>query len=213
MFRSLIRKLTGHDSAINAIIARGPNGITDDDHNRVYKAGCDLISPHMPLHNHESRAAHSTSAQRGVRRGIELLKFVTQANPANWNAHWIIGKGHQALGDSNAACDSFRASFDLQKDNPDVAREFMFECLNLGRGSDGVMAARHALSLEPNNAGLHANMALAFLINAQLDEALAAATKSLELDPSDRITKNVQMMIRDVKSGNKPQPNRMSDLQ
>ena len=213
MFRSILRRLTGHDSTIDAIVARGPESVSSDDHNRVYQAGCDLISPHMPLHNHESRAAHSTSAQRDVRRGIELLTFVTQANPANWNAHWIIGKGHQALGHAKAACDSFRASFDLQKHNPDVAREYMFECLNLGRGSEGVMAASHALSLEPGNAGLHANMALAFLIDAQLDQALAAASKSLELDPTDRITRNVQMMIRQVKSGEKPQPTRMADLQ
>lgn len=213
MFRSIFRKLTGADSAIDSIVARDPAAISSEDHDIVYKAGCDLISPYMPLHNHESRAANSPGVQRNVRRGIELLTFVTKANPANWNAHWVIGKGHQALGDSNAACDSFRASFDIEKENPDVAREYMFECLNLGRGSDGVSAARHAVSLEPNNAGLHANMALAFLVDGQLDNADAAASKSLQLDPSDQITQRVQMMVKHVRSGKKPQPHCMADLQ
>jgi tetratricopeptide (TPR) repeat protein len=213
MFRALIRKLTGADSAIDAIVERGPHGVSRDDHNRVYQAGCDLISPYMPLHNHESRSARSSRAQQEMERGIQLLTFITHANPANWNAHWIIGKGYQALGNSAAACDSFRASFDLQKDNPDVAREYMFECLNLGRGKDGVEAARHAVSLEPHNPGLLANLALALLIAADLDAAEKAANQALAADPKDAITKDLARMIRDVKSGRKSQPNRIADLQ
>ncbi len=213
MFRSLIRRLTGADSAIDAIVERGPIAVSPDDHNRVYQAGCDLISPYMPLHNRESRSARSSKGRQEVKRGIELLTFITQANPANWNAHWIIGKGYQALGDSSAACDSFRASFDLQKNNPDVAREYMFECLNLGRSKDGVDAARHAVSLQPANAGLLANLALALLIAADLDAAEQTVNQALVADPKDGITKNVAQMIRDVKSGRKPQPNRIADLQ
>jgi len=213
MFRSLIRKFTGADSAIDAIVGRGPNALSPDDHNRVYQAGCDLIAPYMPLHNRESRSARSSKARQEVERGIKLLTFITQANPANWNAHWIIGKGYQAIGNSEAACDSFRASFDIQKHNPDVAREYMFECLNLGRSKDGVDAARHAVSLQPGNPGLLANLGLALLIAADLDAAEQAVNQALVADPKDGITKNVAQMIRDVKSGRKPQPNRIADLQ
>jgi Flp pilus assembly protein TadD len=213
MFRSLIRKLTGHDAAVDAIIERGPTALSSEEHDRVYQAGCDLITRYMPLQNRESRGAHSVKSQREVERGIDLLTFIARANPANWSAHWIIGKGHQALGNSGAACDSFRVSFELQKDNADVAREYMFECLKLGRADDGVVAARHAVFLQPRNAGLLANLSLALLIAADLDAAENTAGQALALDPNDVITKSVSQMIRDVKAGRKSQPRRISDLQ
>ena len=212
MIRSLIRIFTRRDAAIDAIVERGPAGISSHDHDRVYQTGCDHISPYMPLHNKESRRAQSPKERNEVERGIRLLTFITQANPANWNAHWVIGKGHQALGDSAAACESFRASFAIQKNNVDVAREYMFECLNLGWAPDGVAAARHAVSLQPQNAGLLANLALALLIAADLDAAEESARQALSIDPGDVITKNVAQMIKDVKVGRKPQPNRIADL-
>jgi Flp pilus assembly protein TadD len=213
MIRALIRKLTRRDAAIDGIVERGPAGLSSDDHDRVYQEGWDLIAPYMPLHNHESRRARSRKSRSDVERGIRLLQFITRANPANWSAHWIIGKGYQALGNSHAACDAFRASFELQKDNPDVAREYMFECLNLGRAEDGVAAARHAVSLQPSNVGLRANLAIALLIAADLNSAEMTVAQALTADPNDAITKNVAQMIRDVRAGRRPQPRRFSDLQ
>jgi tetratricopeptide (TPR) repeat protein len=189
VIRSLIRRLIGADSAIDSIVERGPHGVSPDDHNRVFQAGWDLISPYMQLHNRESRSTRSSKARQKVERGIELLTFITQANPANWGAHWMIGKGYQALGNSVLACNSFRVSFDLQKNNPDVAREYMFECLNLGRSKEGVDAARHAVSIQPNNGGLLANLALALLIAADLDAAEQTLDQALAADPEDAITK------------------------
>src|SRR5436305_643066 len=106
--RSALDRLFRQKSAVEAIVAtRDPSSITPDEHDLVYKKGCDLISPHMPLLHHENRAAKSSAARRSVERGIVLLKFITQANPNNLSAFWFIGKGYQALGQSATAHDAF----------------------------------------------------------------------------------------------------------
>jgi Tfp pilus assembly protein PilF len=57
------------------------------------------------------------------------------------------------------------------------------------------------------------NLALAPLIAADLDAAEQAVNQALAADPNDSITRNVALMIKAVKSGKKPQPRRISDLQ
>ncbi|MEM7477121.1 MAG: hypothetical protein AAF483_19230 [Planctomycetota bacterium] len=212
MFGRLFQKLFGADAAIDAILGRGPQRITQDEHNRVYQAGCDHITPYIQLHDNSPKSARSAKGSAEVQRGIQLLTFITQANPENWSAYWIIGKAQQALGATEQAYEAFRASFEIQDENADVAREFMFECLNLGRGKEGVAVALHAVDLEPRNAGLVANLALAHLINADLDAAEDAVNQSLAIDSKDKITNDLAKLIQDVKAGRVAQPNRMSDL-
>jgi Flp pilus assembly protein TadD len=130
-------------------------------------------------------------AQKDISRGIELLQTVVTLNNQNWSAYWVIGKGYQSLGESEKACDAFGHSFVLQKQNADVAREYMLQCLNLGRAQEGVAAAEHAVALEPNEPGLMANLALAYLIASRNDEALKKAEQSLALDPADTVTQAV----------------------
>lgn len=212
LIRAILKKLTGHPAFVDGIVSRGSDNITSDEHDIVYQEGWDLITPYMPLHKKESRAARSRKAMRNVERGITLLEFVTEANPENWSAFWGIGKGYQALGNSDAACDFFGKAFARQKENPDVAREYMFECLNLGRHEDGISAAKHAVSLNARDPGLLANLALAHFINANLESAMTAVNESLELAPRDPITRNLRKAIESVQAGKKPQPHRLTDL-
>ena len=83
----------------------------------------------------------------------------------------------------------------------------MMSCLELGKTDEGVSVASTAVELEPNNAGLWANMSLALLLNAQLSKAKQAAEKALEIDSSDQITKNLLMAISQVQmeSGRSPE--------
>lgn len=182
------------------------------EHNRLFQEGRDLISPYMHLVNQESKSADTQTAKEDLERGIDLLNQAIAINPANWSAYWIIGKAYQALGNSEDACAAFGKSFGLHKGNADVAREFMFECLNLGRADKGIVAARRAVSLEPENAGLVANLALALLIGAKLDEAAETVSKALAMTPDDEISQNLKRMIADVQSGREPQPTKMADL-
>jgi cytochrome c-type biogenesis protein CcmH/NrfG len=182
------------------------------DHNQLFKEGSELITPYMRLHGQPRDPKITSRARKDVSRGIELLQAVVTTNSQNWAAYWFIGKGYQTLGKTEEACDAFRNSFSLQKQNADVAREYMFECLDLGRAQEGVDAAEHAVSLEPKEPGLIANLALAYLIAGKNGEALTKAEEALALDPGDKLTQTVVRVIREVASGKKPQPKTLKDV-
>lgn len=181
-------------------------------HNRLYKEGCDQIMPYMQLDGTTRNKADSSHSRRELTQGIGNLQRVVQMNPDNWAAHWIIGKAYQALGDSNAACASFASAYAIHKDNPDVAREYMYECLNLGKGVEAVSLALAALRLRPEDPGLKANLALAQLIAGEVDGAIIAVAEAIKLDPTDKITQNLQRCIQEVKAGTRVQPRRISDI-
>jgi tetratricopeptide (TPR) repeat protein len=189
-----------------------PVSIRDaDDHNRVYKAACDIIQPYMRLHGKPEKKVTRDSTIE-LKRAIQMLDAVTTYAPTNWSAFWIKGKAYQAIEDRKAACAAFKSAFDLQDKNPDVAREYMFECLNLGDGVEGLRAAQHALALNPSDAGLHANLALALVIAAKPKEALAAIDEALRIDPQDKISQNVRKVVMKIIDGTKPQPKTLSEL-
>jgi len=123
-----------------------------------------------------------------------------------------MGKAHQALRETTAACEAFGRAYAIQKTNADVAREFMLECLEVGRTSEGITAAEHALSLNPRDAGLLANLALAYTIAGRTSEALLKVEESLSIDPTDKITVNLRRVILEIIQGKRPQPKKLSDL-
>ncbi len=220
---AIMRKLGEDESNVRLTLSGCEMNVLVDDtgvdaspqtleHNRLYKEGSDLISPYMQLVGVDSKSADSQTARNDLQRGIELLNQAISIDPANWAAYWIIGKAQQALGDSEQACDAFGASYRLHKGNADVAREYMFECLNLGRAEKGIPAARHAAALKPDDAGLLANLALALFMGGKLDEACETVAKALTMAPADEISRNLQDMIADVRAGCRPQPSKMSDL-
>ncbi len=182
------------------------------EHNRLHQEGFALISSYMLIIDRESKPADSQEAQEELRRGIELLNQAIVINPANWSAYWLIGKAHQAMGNSTAAVEAFGKSYGLQKGNADVAREYMFECLNLGETNKAIGAARHAVRLNPDDPGLVANLALALFIGGQLDEAAGTVIEALKMRPGDEITQNLKQMIDDVRAGLRSQPSKLSDL-
>jgi Tfp pilus assembly protein PilF len=182
----------------------------DDQHNEIYEPGSQLISPHMQLLNRDPRVTRSVKEQ--VTRGIRDLDAVTTFNPENWAAFWIKGKGYQVLGEHEAANSEFKASFDIQKENPDVAREYAASCLELGHGAEAVRVAQHAIDVTPDDAGLYANLALAFLIDGKNSEAKKAVEQALAMAPQDKISQAVRGVVDDVIAGKRGQPKTMADL-
>lgn len=182
--------------------------LSQERHNEYYQKGCDLIQPFMVLHGNEIKSPQS----KKIKEGIMYLDAVTKINPENWAAFWIKGKGYQALADNSSAYAEFKSSYSIQKENPDVARELMIECLNLGKADEGIQVAKDAMTLRPNESGIIANVALALLIKGNLDEALKHIDKAISLDPSDEINRNVKSFIEEVRSGKRKQPKTYFDL-
>lgn len=183
------------------------------DHDRLYQQGTDLIKPFMRLHGVPPKATDTPTAKSDLRRGIQLLNEVIKINPQNWPAYWSIGKAHQALDEHEPACDAFRHAFDRQKENPDVAREYMYECLIIGAAFEAIDAAKHAVTLKPDDPGLHANLALACVFNGQFDDAIKSIDVSIAAAPDDEISQRVKQMIIDVRDGKRRQPMKLGDLE
>lgn len=182
--------------------------ISFERHDEYFEKGSSLIKPFMQLHGKDVKQADKEL----IGEGISYLNAVTQINNRNWAAYWIKGKAFQALGDSNNAYLEFKKSFSIEKENPNVARELMIECLRLGKASEGVEVALHAQGISPTDSGLNANVGLAYLIKGDLDNAIKYTKEAIRLDESDKINRNLLRMIENVKSGKRPQPMKYDDL-
>ena len=183
---------------------------SDDEHDKLVEEGTDMIFPHMKLLGRESSVTKKVRIQ--ILEGIGKLDAVTKYNPQNWSAFWFKGKGYQLLEIHDSSNVEFKASFDIQKENPDVAREYGASCLEIGLWSEAIGAAQHAISLEPDSAGLEANLALALLLGGDTEGAKNAIDRSLQLDPTDAISKRVGLIVDEVISGERPIPKSKSDL-
>lgn len=182
-----------------------------DRHNQLFKEGSDLVYPYMALAGVKAKKPDGRKAREEINRGISTLERVLVLNPQNWAACWVIGKGYQALGDHERAYEAFKASWAVHKENADVAREYMLECLNLGKGAEGVALAEQALELTPDDPGLIANHALALLIDGQVDSAEHQAQRALRLDDTDKVTQELQRVIANVKSGKRRRPTKYDE--
>ena len=210
-FVMTIRNFLGRSSDATAE-APVPQIRSDSDHNLVYRQGTDLVQPYMWIHALPEKSVQTPDAQRNLRRGISLLRAVTRYAPDNWNAYWIMGKAFQTLGERQLSYEAFKRAFEIRRGNADVAREYMFACLDLGIAVEGIAAAQHAVSLKESDPGLHANLALAYLIAGQHADADKCIDESLRLNPSDTISRNVKVAIREVIEGKRRQPKNMGDL-
>jgi tetratricopeptide (TPR) repeat protein len=209
---SSLSTIFGRSQAQSKVVPVAP--VSDmDTHNLYYRKGGELIEPYMRIHDLPERRTDSVDARRDITQGILLLEAVVAYNPMNWNAMWIIGKGYQAMGADEQACDAFARSFAIERRNPDVAREYMFECLNLGRIDEGVSAAQHAVGLVPRDAGLLANLALAYTIAGRISDARSVIDESLRIDPDDAITRSLQQTIEAIASGQMRQPRTLGELE
>jgi Flp pilus assembly protein TadD len=133
--------------------------------------------------------------------------------PASWPAWWVLGKGHQALGDHPRACEAFRKATRLCDDNADVSRELSLECLHLGHFREAVDAARRAVRIERSDPGLQANLALALLLAGDVDEALGQAEQASARDLGDEINRHLLAVIREVKDGRRPPPKTLAEVE
>ena len=181
------------------------------EYTEAYQRGSDLLEKHIDLQDQESVPSEGREAE--VREGIRLLQRAVAIQTASWPAHWLIGKGHQALGDQQRAYEAFRQAARLSQKNADVARELSLECLHLGRHAEAVTAARLAMQIKRSDPGLQANLALALLLAGEIDEALDQAEQAAARSPEDEINRNLLAIIREVKEGRRRQPATLAEVE
>jgi tetratricopeptide (TPR) repeat protein len=178
----------------------------------LYDRGVAAVSPFMILHERPGQSLDAR-ARKVVELGVDMLARHVRANPDSWQAAWIGGKGHQALGDREAAAQAFARAFAGQPHNPDVGRELCMALIELGRFEEAMAAGLAACAARPEDAGLIANLALVQLLAGQVDAAAATVQRALVADPEDAITRALAARVADVQAGRRAQPRSVAELE
>ena len=183
-----------------------------EKHNRMYREASRLIENEIPLHERLNMPKPGWFLGRRLRRAIKLYEEVLKLNPENWPAMWLIGKVHQRFQEKEKALSWFEQAYQVNPSQADIAREASMCAMDLGRSEAAIVFAHRATQIEPENSGLHANLALAYLLAGMTGKADAAIERALAGDPSDKISQTVHSVIRHFAQNGRTPPKRTSDL-
>src|SRR4051812_3980231 len=109
---------------------------TPDDWQELYKEAAERLYPYFRLVGRDHADASTPEGERDIREGIRKLEAVVDVVPGNWPAFWMMGKAYEALRRTDDEYECFKRAYELNPRHPDVAREFMRACLQLGKGEE-----------------------------------------------------------------------------
>ena len=174
-------------------------------HNRAFAEAMRLINGEILLDEHHLNSNCKKSVRLRLEEAKRLLERTLEINPENWSAMWFLGKIHQRLGDNSAAFNWFCEAHDINPSQADVAREASICAMSLGRSEEAIHYASDAVQSQPDNNGLLANLALAFLLAGNVNDADTTIGKVILNDPKDKISKTVYNMVKHfINDGKKP---------
>jgi Flp pilus assembly protein TadD len=181
-------------------------------HNLLFRQATELAQPYLLLLDVAAKNAKSVEGRADLGRAIALFDRVLGINPENWVAAWFVGKIAQSVGDLELAYRYFKRSFDIEKKNPDVARELTVICLDTKRAKEAVAVAEFAVGLSETDAGLKANLALARLCAGDPVGADDDIDAALRLDSRDEINVAIKKYVGQVRRGERKIPETPGDL-
>jgi tetratricopeptide (TPR) repeat protein len=183
-----------------------------DRHNALTARGWALTERRLMLHGKALSRRPGWYTRRQLRRAIRCFEQALAIHPEGWSSMWALGKIYQRLGDQATAFDWFARAVAIKPDQPDVAREAGIAALDIGRVEEALALCRAAVEFRPDDPGLVCNLALAHCLAGQDVEAQRCAAAAAGRDPSDVISANVLGFVRDVASGKRPRPKRLSEV-
>lgn len=181
-------------------------------HNRLYLEAWKIIEGEIHIHNRVAPSKATWSVRRKLKQAISRFEQTLQLNPTNWSSMWALGKIYQRLNDDTTALQWFTKAYEINATNPDVAREAALCAMNLGDSKAALKFTAVAMTLNPNDAGLVANHALALLLDHQPESARTAAERAVSAVPQDTVSKHVIRLIEDVIAGRRPYPKTFRDV-
>jgi tetratricopeptide (TPR) repeat protein len=186
---------------------------TDQEARKLFDEAAAIVGDEILLHERQRMAAPGWFLRRRLKRALRLFNHVLELKPQSWNSMWLIAKVHQRLGDLEHAFSWMERAYQSNPSQLDVAREASLIAMDLGRKEAAVVYAHRATQLEKEDAGLMANLALAYLLANDLAQARATIARSLEMDPADGISKTIEGIIAHFEREKKTPPCRTEELQ
>ncbi len=150
--------------------------------------------------------------KRKLQKAIKNFKQAIEIAPNQYASKWGLGKIYQVLDLHKESLMWFEEAYKLEQNNPDVCREATLAAVDSEDYEKAIKYSDASLELAPENAGLHCNRALIFMLMSKDKEANECVEKALELNPEDQITKNVQKIMTDIISGKRNRPKNMKEL-
>jgi tetratricopeptide (TPR) repeat protein len=92
-----------------------------------------------------------------------------------------------------------------------VAREAGLAALDCGESSLAVQLCSSAVDNNPDDIGLIANLALAYMLHGDDEEGVACARRAVDLDPEDEVSLNALKYVQEVANGQRSRPHRLND--
>jgi tetratricopeptide (TPR) repeat protein len=183
------------------------------EHNKLFKKASAIVMDEIPLHDRPPLPQPGWWLRRRLKRALSLYERVVGLAPGNWSAMWIAGKVHQRLGDEVAALAWFERAYQVNPSQPDVAREASLCAMHIGRADAAVIYAHRATQIEPECGGLHANLALAYILAGRINEAQRSIERSFAADASDTISQTIRDIIQHFAANGRTPPKTTAELQ
>ena len=180
-------------------------------HNALYAQAWQLVEGQLALSGPSGPGPVSSDSER-LRSAASLFRQALGLAPSNWPALWALGKIHQRLGEYSEALAYFSRAFAIEPRQVDVAREAGITATQMGDSASALRYCKAAVELDPADVGLVGNLALAFLIDGNVEQAQALTADACRRDPVDAANQVVRRLVESVAAGARPLPKSGSDL-
>lgn len=184
-------------------------GRTSTPVDALFKTGSDIVLKHFVT---SGEPALTGAAAQEVSEAAGILEKVIAEVPNWWNAQWFYGKSQLALGNYEAAYTAFRRAYEMEQNVEAVFRELAGVCLELQKFEEAVTIAERGVALEPRNAELIGNLAIALLMAGRLGPARKAIDAATKLAPDDQINQTIARILSELEEGRRDQPASLRDL-
>jgi tetratricopeptide (TPR) repeat protein len=151
-------------------------------------------------------------ARRDIGKAVSTLDQALQLDAGHWQSHWLRAKCLQALGQFEESLEGFSKAWLLNPSHDDTAREAGISAGEAGKPDVAVYYAHEALKLKPDDAGLRANLAMAYLYAGNLESATREASAAVQAQPADAVSRAVLVLVREVSAGRMPRPTRSGEI-
>lgn len=196
----LLNKKTGNEVYI---------GRTSTPVDALFTTASEVICKHFVTAGEPSLSGSAANEVAEAARKIEQVLSVT---PDWWNAQWFYGKSQLALGNYESAYKAFKHAYESERSVEAILRELAGVCLELKKFEEAVKVAETALALDPANAELLGNLAVAFILSGRTEHARKAVEAATKIDPEDRINQTISRVLSEIEEGRRALPESLHDL-